>query len=59
MTPEKTLKREVATVMLLGFFGALFFHPEGREIAEIIKWPVFLFAGGAFGIDALAKQVWK
>lgn len=53
---KKTLKREVA-VVLLGFL--LFLSIEGDNVEElrILTTPFVLFAMGAFGMDAYAKQV--
>ena len=46
---DKTWKRETAVVCLLylfylGMFGRI-------EVVEILAWPVFLFAGAAYGMD--------
>ncbi len=58
----KTMKREVACVMLL-FLGIMHtagvFYPAAVQTAEYITTPIFLFAGGAFGMDAFSKQVTK
>lgn len=51
----KSLKREVATVML-GF--TCYFGVVGdAEMAGIFIGPSVLFAMGAFGLDAAAKQL--
>ncbi len=59
---EKTYKREVAVVMLAMYFGAQItglWYPMALGFAEAVKSEVFLFAGGAFAMDAYAKQVQK
>ena len=59
MNPNKTYKREVACVMLLYYFVMLtlgIWFPEALEAAETVKIPAFTFAGGAFALDAGAKQ---
>lgn len=53
--PQKTYKREVATAALVATFAIGF--SGNTELAEILVWPVFMFAGAAFGLDAFAKQV--
>jgi len=59
-TKAKTYKRELAVVML-AFLGALFvwgvFDPEAKDSARFLTLPIFTFAGGAFGMDAWAKQL--
>jgi len=57
--PEKTYKREVAAVALLYWFtlntlGVWF--PKTLEAAEASKVVIWTFAGGAFALDATAKQ---
>jgi len=52
---DKTWKREVAFLLLcfvcyLALFGSL-------EVLRVLAPLVFLFAGGAFGLDAFAKQI--
>lgn len=45
----KTWKRETAIACLLYLFYLGMF---GRvEVVEILAWPVFLFAGAAYGMD--------
>ena len=57
--PEKTWKREVG-LTLLAFDLALhvwgMWKPEAGEAARFLTTPVFMFAGGAYGMDAIAKQ---
>lgn len=52
---NKTWKREVAFLLLcftcyLALFGTL-------EVLKVMAPLTFLFAGGAFGLDAFAKQI--
>ena len=57
---QKTYKREVAGVMLavLWFFCVLaVWYPQALDVVRILSVPTFLAAGGAFGLDALAKQL--
>ena len=51
----KTYKREVAIILLLWLAYIVEFHDAA--ILEIVIWPVFGFAAGAFGLDAVAKQL--
>lgn len=53
--PSKTYKREVAMAALAGTFAIGL--SGDAELAEIFVWPVFMFAGAAFGLDAFAKQI--
>jgi hypothetical protein len=51
---NKTWKRETAVMCLLylfylGLFGRL-------EVVETLAWPVFLFAGAAYGMDWADKS---
>lgn len=58
MTP-KTYKREVALALLAGLAGLFIwgvFRVEAADAARFLTIPVFTFAAGAFGLDALAKQ---
>lgn len=57
----KTYKRETAWALLAALGGAFVYgHGAGQdaviESAKFMATPVFLFAAGAFGMDALAKQ---
>jgi hypothetical protein len=52
--PQKTYKREVAALMLLGL-GALVYFGDVAMV-EIMVWPIVGFAAAAFGLDAVAKQ---
>lgn len=46
---------------MLAFLGGFFLWglraPEAGEAARFLTLPIFTFAGGAFGLDAWAKQV--
>lgn len=53
MKPEKTLKREVAVVLLLWL--AYVVEVKDESLVEILVWPVFSFAAAAFGFDQYAK----
>ena len=57
---RKTFKREVAVVML-GFLGVMFVWgvstDTAAQAARFLTLPIFTFAGGAFGLDAWAKQL--
>ena len=58
--PRKTFKRETAVCMLAflaGFFIWGVWVETAREAARFLTLPIFTFAGGAFGLDAWAKQV--
>ena len=57
----KTYKREVALSLFAALAGGfLYGHATGDasvvESAKFMATPVFLFAAGAFGLDAFAKQ---
>ena len=54
MKKEKTYKREVATIMLLGLGGLVYLGDV--EMVEVMVWPIVGFAAAAFGLDAVAKQ---
>ena len=59
---EKTYKREVATGMLVGLtclfgYGMYAENLVMIDVAKFVTTPVFMFALGAFGLDALAKQI--
>lgn len=43
--------------LLFGFFLWGVFRETAMQAAEFLTVPVFGFAGGAFGLDAWAKQV--
>lgn len=59
---EKTYKREVALAMLVFNLACHVWGvwtPEAAEMAKYLTMPIFLFLGGAYGLDAYAKQVLK
>lgn len=61
---EKTFKREVAVallVFLLGLVVSGFFVDAGQReyvttMVDQLRWPVFTYAGAAFGMDWAKKQ---
>ena len=57
----KTYKREVAVVMLTTFYGfcviAALGDAQALDVARILSVPTHLAVGGAFGLDAYARQV--
>lgn len=58
----KTYKRETALAMLAGVAllcvtGLYAGDDMALEWAKLLVPPVFLFAAGAFGLDAVAKQL--
>lgn len=57
---EKTYKREIAAVQLL-FLGVCHvwgvYNESAAQMAQFLTLPVFTFAGGAFALDAVAKQM--
>lgn len=58
---HKTFKREVSGALLLALAGAFIWGhlADSGSIIDSAKYlttPVFLFASGAFGLDAIAKQ---
>ena len=57
---QKTYKRETAVAMLIVMFIFFYYgldHDRAYETAKYLSTPVFLFAAGAFGLDAWAKQL--
>jgi len=57
---NKTYKREVAGAMLLSLLAAHLWGVYDERVAEMARFlttPIFMFAGGAFGMDAIAKQM--
>lgn len=55
----KTYKRELALALLavLGGVGYLALtNDQAMVIFDKLRWPVFAFVAGAFGLDAVAKQ---
>jgi hypothetical protein len=59
MDTPKTFKRELACIMLLYWAGmntAGIWYPEALQAAEASKIVIWTFVGGAFALDAGAKQ---
>lgn len=59
LSRPKTYKREVALVLMSGLAGMFIwgvFRAEAADAAKFLTIPIFTFAAGAFGLDALAKQ---
>jgi len=50
---NKTYKREVATVMLLGLTYVV--YTGDVEMVNALVWPILGFAAGAFGLDAVKQ----
>lgn len=60
MPTQKSWKRETSwglLIVLFIFFAFGIWNPQAMHAAETLTAPVFLFAGGAFGLDAYAKQI--
>lgn len=60
MTPVKTYKRETASLMLTILFGMFVWgvsEPTAGEYAKFLTPFVFVFAAGAWGLDAWSKQL--
>lgn len=51
---HKTGKREFAFLIMMGF-GYVVFKGE-VELVKVLVWPVFSFAGLAFGLDWFGKS---
>lgn len=61
MDNSKTYKREVSVVMLLflaglSLAGIIWPDSQSWQAAEFFTFPIFTFAGGAFGLDAYFKR---
>lgn len=57
---RKTYKREVALLLLVFWAGMTVWgvsEERAMQAAEFMALFVFTFAGGAWGLDALAKQL--
>lgn len=54
MEKTKTWKRETAFLMLLGL--AYVVSTGDVSMVEVLVWPIFSFAGLAFGLDVYAKS---
>lgn len=55
INPDSTFKRETAFLLLCWLvYLAQWGDPE---IFKVVLWPVFIFAGGAFGLDQYSKNI--
>lgn len=57
---DKSYKREMSGALfavLFLFFILGIFYPQLTQAAEMLLAPTFVFGGGAFGMDAYAKQI--
>lgn len=58
----KTYKRETAWALLAALLGLCLFDifkgggTAAQTWGDLLSTPIFLFAGGAFGLDVVAKQ---
>lgn len=55
MTRKKTFKRELAVVLLVWLMYVV--EVKDVSIIEVLVWPIFAFAGAAFGFDSFSKQL--
>ena len=57
----KTWKRETAVGLFLGLFAFAGWGAAGNdsaiEVVKVLSLPVILFGMGAFGLDAVSKQI--
>lgn len=51
----KTYKRELATALLVWLVYLV--EVKDATIIEVLVWPIFAFAGAAFGLESYAKQL--
>lgn len=51
----KTYKREIAVALL--FWLAYLVEVKDVTLIEVLVWPIFAFAGAAFGMDSYSKQL--
>lgn len=56
VTNNKTWKRELATLMFF-WVGVLSYDIDNLEMVKVLVWPVAAFGAGAFGLDAMSKQL--
>lgn len=56
MTRKKTFKRELAVALLVWLMYVV--EVKDVSIIEVLVWPIFAFAGAAFGFDSFSKQLW-
>ena len=56
---DKTYKRELAVALLVGlgamYLWGIFGNPLAASAAHNLTAPIFIFVGGAFGLDAVLK----
>jgi len=50
---KKTYKREIALVLIAILSSQI--YAGNVEMVNVLAWPTFAFAGGAFGIDAIKQ----
>ena len=50
---KKTYKREIALVLIA--ILSLQIYAGDVEMVNVLVWPILMFAGGAFGIDAIKQ----
>ena len=50
---KKTYKREVAVVLIAILSWVI--YAGNVEMVNVLVWPILMFAGGAFGIDAIKQ----
>ena len=55
MSIKKTFKREIAVALLLWL--AYVVEVKDVSVVEVIIWPIFMFLGASFGLDAYSKQL--
>jgi len=55
MTRKKTFKRELAVALLVWLMYVV--EVKDVSIIEVLVWPIFAFAGAAFGFDSFSKQL--
>lgn len=55
MKPKKTYKRELAVLLLIWLMYVV--EVKDVNVIEVLVWPIFAFAGAAFGFDSFSKQI--
>jgi len=55
MNPKKTYKRELAVLLLIWLMYVV--EVKDVNVIEVLVWPIFAFAGAAFGFDSFSKQL--
>lgn len=51
----KTYKRELSVALLVWLVYLV--EVKDATIIEVLVWPIFAFAGAAFGLDSYSKQL--